>query len=156
MLKEYSFFKSSGFTILELIVNIAIVGILAAIAVPAYITFRDRARLAQAKSDIHTIRLAIEQLANDTGKWPGPKDVGSTAEQAVTDLNDDEAGLVKASSQFRNWKGPYMKSVPKDPWGTNYFLDPSYGSGANKNVVLGSSGSKKVRGDSDDVILILQ
>ncbi len=70
--------QSAGFTILELIVNLAIIGILSAIAIPAYINFRDKAKIARAKSDLRNIQLAIEQLANDTEKWPGPRAVGYT------------------------------------------------------------------------------
>ncbi|TAJ81185.1 prepilin-type N-terminal cleavage/methylation domain-containing protein [bacterium] len=150
--------NNSGFTILELIVNVAIIGILAAIAVPAYISFIDKARVAQAKSDLHNIQLAIEQLANDTNKWPGPNDVGKTADQEVWDLNDEEAGLVKTNGAFPNWKGPYMQSVPKDPWGMNYFFDPDYKIGGTDYAVIGSFGPNKCcqnTYDSDNVYLIL-
>jgi len=154
---------SSGFTILELIVNVAIIGILSAIAIPAYINFRDKARIAQAKSDLHNIQLAIEQLANDTAKWPGPQNVGVTADDEVWDLNLGSAGLVATNGGFPNWRGPYMASVPKDPWGSNYFFDPDYytsgvtGQGP-KSAVVGSFGPNKCcknTYDSDNVVLVM-
>ncbi len=146
-----------GFTLLELIVNLAIIGILSAIAIPAYIAFKDKAKIAQAKSDLHTIQLAIEQLANDTEKWPGPNNVGQTANKEVWDLNSDDAGLV-TGKKFSNWKGPYMQSVPQDPWGSNYFFDPDYRIGGTDYAVVGSFGPNRCcrnQYDSDDVYLKL-
>lgn len=147
-----------GFTILELIVNVAIIGILSAIAIPAYINFRDRAKIAQAKSDLHTIMLAMEQLANDTGKWPGPQNVGVTADAEVWNLGASNAGLAATNGGFPNWNGPYMQSVPKDPWGSNYFFDPDYRIKGVNYAVIGSFGPNKCcqnAYDSDDIYLVL-
>lgn len=150
--------SNHGFTILELIVNVAIIGILSAIAIPAYIAFRDRAKIAQAKSDLHHLQLAIEQLASDTEKWPGPNNVGKTANQEVWNLNNSNAGLVATNGGFPNWKGPYMSSVGKDPWGSNYFFDPDYTMSGTKYAVVGSFGPNKCcrnAYDSDDIVLKL-
>lgn len=149
---------NGGFTILELIVNVAIIGILTAIAIPAYINFRDKARVAQAKSDLHTIMLAMEQLANDTSKWPGPQNVGVTADAEVWNLSASSAGLVATNGGFPNWQGPYMQSVPKDPWGSNYFFDPDYKIGGTDYAVIGSFGPNqccKNTYDSDNIYLVL-
>src|SRR3989338_3030076 len=99
----------AGFTLLELIVNLAIIGILSAIAIHAYIAFRDKAKTAQAKSDLHNIQLAIEQLAIDTNKWPGPNNVGKTANQEVWNLNNSNAGLVSTNGAFPRLSRPYIK-----------------------------------------------
>lgn len=153
-----NFKPNQGLTLLELIVNITIIGIISAIAIPAYINFRDKARIAQVKSDLRNIQLAIEQLANDTEKWPGPQSVGLTADAEVWDLSASKAGLVATNGGFPNWKGPYMKSVPQDPWGSKYFFDPDYYVGGTKYAALGSFGPNKCcknTYDSDDVVLLM-
>lgn len=152
---------NGGFTILELIVNVAIIGILSAIAIPAYIAFRDKARVAQARADMHNILLAMEQLGNDTGEWPGHQVSGKTntaSNNEIWDLSVPSAGLVATDGNYKNWKGPYMASIPKDPWGQNYFLDTDYYVSGKLEAALGSFGPNKCcqnAYDSDDVIFIL-
>lgn len=153
--------NSAGFTILELIVNVAIIGILSAIAIPAYISFRDKARIAQAKMDMHNILLAMEQLGNDTGEWPGHQVSGKTntsSNNEIWDLSTAGAGLVATDGNYKNWRGPYMASIPKDPWGMNYFLDTDYYVNGKLEAALGSFGPNKCcqnTYDSDDVIYVL-
>jgi hypothetical protein len=100
----------------------------------------------------------MEMLASDTEKWPGPNSVGVTANQEVWDLNSSNAGLVAATGGFPDWNGPYVQSVPKDPWGSDYFFDPDYQISGVDYAVVGSFGPNKVGQnvyDSDDVYLIL-
>ena len=152
---------SGGFTMLELIVNIAIISILSAIAIPAYITFRDKAKIAQARTDMHNILLAMEQLGNDTGEWPGHQPSGKTntaANNEIWDLSVASAGLAATDGSYKNWKGPYMKVIPKDPWGMNYFLDTDYTVSGKIVAALGSFGPNKCCQnvyDSDNVIFVL-
>ncbi len=147
-----------GFTLIELLVVIAVIGLLVSIAIPQFSSYSDKARIALVRADLRNIQRAMEMLASDTEKWPGPNSVGVTANQEVWDLNLSNAGLVAATGGFPDWNGPYVQSVPKDPWGSDYFLDPDYMVGGVDYAVVGSFGPNKVGQnvyDSDDIYLIL-
>ena len=149
---------STGFTLIELLIVIAIIGILAAIAIPSYSNHRERAKIAEAKSDLKNIRLAIEMLATDTEKWPNKRDVGDTTGGIeVWNLNAAAAGLTATDGSYLGWDGPYLQSVQTDPWGMNYFFDTDYDINGTNHVVVGSFGPNKVGPnvyDADDVILL--
>jgi general secretion pathway protein G len=152
--------NSAGFSLIELLVGIAIIGILSAIAIPAYMAYREKAKIAQAYAELKDIQLAIGLLAIDTNRWPGPNPVGVTANLEAWDLNALNAGLFVANPvDFPNWRGPYIKSgVPQDPWGSDYFFDPDYNINGTNFVVVGSFGPNRVGRnvyDSDDVVLVL-
>ncbi len=147
-----------GFTLLEIIVTVTIIAILAAIAIPAYSSYREKANIARTRSELRNLLHTITLLENDTEQWPGPNPVGSTANSEVWDLNLPQAGLVATNGGFPEWNGPYVQSVPKDPWGSDYFFDPDYMIGGVNYAVVGSFGPNKVGKnvyDSDDIYLIL-
>ena len=150
--------NTRGFTLIELMVVTSIIGVLAAIAIPKFSSYKEKAKIVEAKSQLKELQLAIELLATDTGKWPGSIDVGITANQEVWDLNAEEAGIVITNGAFPGWGGPYIASVPQDPWGSNYFFDPDYYMDGVPYAVVGSFGPNKAgpnQYDSDDVIIKL-
>ncbi len=152
------FHDTRGFTLIELMIVVGIIGILMTFAVMGYNAVREKAKKVQALAELKNIRLAIEDLAFDTDRWPGPNPVGETADKEVWNLNSTNAGLVASNGMFPNWNGPYTKSVPKDPWGSNYFFDPDYRIKGRMFAVIGSFGPNKEgrnKYDDDDVILIL-
>jgi prepilin-type N-terminal cleavage/methylation domain-containing protein len=124
-----------GFTLIELLVVIAIIGVLATLSLVAFSTVRRKAQIAKVQSETETIRKAIEYLVNDSGEWPNHKSVeevesgGSDNELCETcthKLSDPEGGLVDTDDNYSGWNGPYISSIPKDPWGREYFFDTDY------------------------------
>lgn len=106
-----------GFTLIEIMVVITILGILAALIVPRVVGRTDDARITAAKTDISAILQALKVYRLDNGRYP-------TTEQGLRAL------LEKPTTEPipNNWKsGGYLErsSVPKDPWGKEYqYLNP--------------------------------
>ena len=105
--------RHSGFTLVEVMVVVVILGILAVLIVPRVIGRTEEARAAAAKHDIATIMQSLKLYHLDNGRYP-------TNEQGL------QALVSRPQSQPAppNWK-PYLDKLPKDPWGNPYqYLNP--------------------------------
>jgi general secretion pathway protein G len=101
---------SSGFTLIEIMVVVVILGILSALIVPNVIGRPDEARVAAAKLGVQQIGNALEYYRLDNGFYP-------STEQGIEALVDAPSGFPEP----RNWSSDgYLKSVPEDPWGEQY------------------------------------
>jgi len=95
-----------AFTLIELLLVLVILGILAAIVVPKFSGRTEQAREAAAKTQIANFSTALDAFEVDNGKYPSGRN----------GLND----LVNAPRDAQNWKGPYLKDIPNDPWTKPY------------------------------------
>lgn len=158
--KSKSFNTLTGFTLVELMIVVGVIGILAGIAIPSFMRSRHNSCINRAKSDLRVIAQAIDNLAFDTGRWPGGYILGEEKGDAeVKNLNSGGAGIVANNGTFPSWQGPYMKVVPQDPWGTNYFFDPDYQAGTETLSVVGSfgpNGSEMNDYDEDNIYVVLE
>ncbi len=99
----------SGFTLLEIMIVVVIIGLLAAVVAPSLFSDVDKARVSRAKSDIQGIETALNLYRLDNFKYP-------TTDQGLDALVKNPGETVAP-----NWKqGGYLKKVPMDPWGRPY------------------------------------
>ncbi|HET6545894.1 MAG TPA: type II secretion system major pseudopilin GspG [Rhodanobacteraceae bacterium] len=103
-----------GFTLIEILVVVVILGILAAIVVPRVMERPGEARSTRARQDIQSVVTSLNLYRLDNFSFP-------SSEQGLDALVTRPAGQPEAP----NWKGPYLERVPKDPWGQVYqYLQP--------------------------------
>ncbi|MGZ8225970.1 MAG: type II secretion system major pseudopilin GspG [Methylococcaceae bacterium] len=128
--------KQTGFTLIEVMIVVVILGILASIIVPKIMGRPDEARTTRAKQDIRAIGSALDLYRLDNFSYPG-------TEQGLEALITKPSGLTEGA----NWKkGGYLDSFPNDPWGKPYlYLQP----GAHGEYDLYSFGADGIEGGAD-------
>lgn len=130
-----------GFTLIEVMVVIVIIGVLAALIVPKVMSRPDEARVTAARTDIASIKQALNLYKLDNHRYP-------STEQGLM-------ALVKKSTVSpipENWKGNgYLERVPKDPWGHAYrYLQPGL-HGEIDIISLGADGEVGGEGSDADI-----
>ncbi|HOW35225.1 MAG TPA: type II secretion system major pseudopilin GspG [Candidatus Omnitrophota bacterium] len=131
-----------GFTLVEIMLVVIIIGVLVAMVVPNLAGRGEQARRMAAKADIETnLGTALDLYELDNGRYP-------TTEQGLAALVE----APTASPVPENWSGPYLKKkrIPKDPWGKDYaYISP--GSHNVESYDLSSYGRDGAEGAGDDV-----
>jgi general secretion pathway protein G len=128
-----------GFTLLELLVVMVILGLLAGYVAPQYFGQVAKSERRTARAQINELEKALDQYRLDVGQYP-------STEQGL-------AALVARPQGAQRWEGPYLrKAVPMDPWGKAYvYRQPGTG-GEYDLLSLGKDGQPGGTGDGEDIL----
>jgi general secretion pathway protein G len=131
--------RGAGFTLLELLVVIVIIGLLAAYVGPKYFSQLGKSEVTVAKAQIEAFEKSLDTYRLDVGRYP-------SAEEGLAAL------MAAPASATAKWNGPYLKKgVPLDPWGHAYVYR-SPGSKAEYEIIsYGKDGQPGGSGDNADI-----
>ncbi len=132
-----------GFTLIEILVVIAVISLLAALVAPNVFRHVGTAKDAAAKSQVEMLGAALDAYRLDNGRYP-------TSEQGLQALWEEPSSDPRPN----NWKGPYLrKPVPNDPWGNPYsYLCPGDNSPQGYDLVsFGADGKAGGEGEDTDI-----
>jgi general secretion pathway protein G len=128
-----------GFTLVEILVVITIIGLIMALVGPRVLNYLSESKVKTAKIQIQSFATALDLFYLDAGRYP------STAEGLTV--------LVQASGGIAAWNGPYLKggNVPNDPWGKPYVYRSPGEHGVYDVVSFGSDGQEGGTGTAADI-----
>jgi general secretion pathway protein G len=131
--------KQEGFTLVELIVVVIIIGLLAGLVLPQFIKQGEKATAKAAKAQIELLGTALDTYRLDVSRYP-------TSQEGLQALTQRPGGVDR-------WDGPYLKKeVPNDPWGKPYMYKSPGEHGPYDIVSYGADGVPGGEGNDRDVV----
>lgn len=129
---------SAGFTLLELLVVMVIIGMLAGFVAPRYFSQVGKSEVKAARAQMDALEKALDQYRLDVGRYP-------TTEQGL-------AALMERPADEPRWDGPYLKrAVPLDPWGKPYVMTSPGQHGEIDLLSYGKDGQPGGTGEAADI-----
>ena len=132
--------RRGGFTLLELLVVIVIIGLLAAYVGPKYFSQLGKSEVTVAKAQIEAFEKSLDTYRLDVGRYP-------TTEEGLAAL------MAAPPTAGAKWNGPYLKKgVPQDPWGHPYQYRSPGAKGEYEIVSTGKDGQPGGTGENADIV----
>ena len=130
---------ATGFTLLELLVVMVIIGLLAGYVGPKYFGQIGKSETKVARAQLDALEKALDQYRLDTGHYPAPE--------------SGLAALIEKPPNETKWDGPYLKKiVPMDPWGRPYIYKLPGEHGEYDLVSYGKDGQPGGAGEASDIV----
>lgn len=138
-MKTKRFSPHAGFTLLELLVVVLILGLLASFVAPRYFSQIGKSEVQVARAQIDAFEKALDQYRLDVGRYP-------STEQGLR-------ALVERPASEAKWNGPYLKkAAPADPWGRPYQYRTPGSNGRDFDLTsLGKDGRPGGQGEDADI-----
>ena len=131
--------KQAGFTLLELLVVIVIIGLLAGYVAPRYFAQVGKSEIKVAQAQIESLGKALDQYRLDVGRYP-------STEQGL-------AAMMERPASETKWDGPYLKkALPPDPWGKPYLYRSPGEHGEYDIYSYGKDGQAGGSGENVDIV----
>lgn len=131
--------SAAGFTLLELLVVMVIIGMLAGFVAPRFFAQIGKSEIKTARAQIDALEKALDQYRLDVGRYP-------STEQGLQALNAQPAGEGR-------WAGPYLKKgVPLDPWSHPYVYRHPGENGEYDLLSMGRDGQVGGSGEAQDIV----
>lgn len=130
--------NEKGFTLVELIVVVIIIGLIAALVVPKFFGKVEQSKIKAAEAQIELFGAALDQFKLDVGRYP---------------TSSEGLQVLRASSGIENWHGSYVKKdIPADPWGKPYMYT-SPGSHDDYDIIsYGADGAQGGEEGNQDIV----
>lgn len=133
--------RQSGFTLLELLVVIVIIGLLAAYVGPKYFSQLSKSEVTVARAQMEAFEKSLDTYRLDIGRYP-------TTEEGIAAL------MTAPATAGAKWNGPYLKkAVPSDPWGHPYQYRAPGAKSEYEIVSTGKDGQPGGTGDNADIVV---
>ncbi len=130
--------NQAGFTLVELIVVVIIIGLLAGLVVPQFIKQEEKATAKAAKAQIELFGTALDTFRLDVGRYPNSQ--------------EGMAALMQKPGGADRWDGPYLrKDLPPDPWGKPYIYKSPGDHGVYDIISYGADGAPGGDGNNRDI-----
>jgi general secretion pathway protein G len=130
--------RDEGFTLIELMIVLFIIGLLVALVAPRLISRVGKAKQKAAQAQIHLLATALDLFNLDVGRYP-------TTEEGLKALRDKPEDMP-------SWGGPYLdKGIPKDPWGRPYHYKCPGDHGPYDLYSFGADGAEGGDGENRDI-----
>jgi len=144
-MRKRPYAAQAGFTLLEVLIVLAIIALVAAVVGPRLLAQFDKSKVTAASIQARSLSSALETLRLDLGRYP-------TQDEGLALLSAPPQSGAEAGGA---WQGPYLETaLPNDPWGHPYVYEPSADPTARPRIVsLGADGKPGGTGISADIVI---
>lgn len=130
--------NEKGFTLIELIVVVIIIGLLAALVAPKFFGKVEQSKIKAAEAQIELFGAALDQFRLDVGRYP---------------TGSEGLNALRSAAGIANWRGPYLKKeIPSDPWGKQYVYTCPGTHDDYEIVSFGADGAAGGEGENQDIV----